>query len=626
MDINNIGSIRALELIKNYGGKNPYLKNIKNDLGTRKINTLSPSQISYIIDNHEKEPILINKVLQVSEYFGTELQKQYKLSFKPEKILVEFILATNDKSYHIFGKLKRNQEKSEMYWVPKTQLLEDPFFQEVDIEVDFEKYEKMDKFVLRDGSVGRKFFDHQKEAVKFLLSRKNCILGLDMGLGKTFCSIVAALESGAERILIICPPSLRTNWEREINCFCKYTQIVTGSKWKSDKFTIISYDVLHNFHTVVDRRKKPNPEDNIKTNIIDEKFDLFILDEAHKVKNYDSNRGSIMKDIAKNYPPKMIFLLTGTPISNRPMDYFNLLTIIKANVADNWDFYARRYCDAKMGWRTVNGRKSSFLITNGASNLEELHIRTKHLLLRKMKTECLDMPNKNIIPIINDLNNEQLIEYNKLWDDYLIERKKQGKRGKIERELVELILLRNYIAKISISNTIDLTINAIEQGHKVIIFANFTDELLSIQEKLQNSKLFKEEKYKVVIHNGEMNDKEKQKSVDSFQQDDKTKVFIGNIVSAGVGITLTAGDVVIFNSFSWVPGDNEQCEDRSFRIGQENDVTVYYQLFKDTIAERMWLTLERKKDIISTVIGGKDYDEEEIIEKMVEILLEYGEN
>ena len=132
---------------------------------------------------------------------------------------------------------------------------------------------------------------------------------------------------------------------------------------------------------------------------------------------------------------------------------------------------------------------------------------------------------------------------------------------------------------------------------------------------------------KCVIHYGEMSDKEKQRSVDSFQQNDNIKVFIGNIKSAGVGITLTEATYVIFNSFSWVPGNNEQAEDRAYRIGQTNNVTVYYQLFEDTISVRMWETLQRKQDVIDTIMGQKDIDEEAAIEIMLEeIVDEYEES
>ena len=111
-----------------------------------------------------------------------------------------------------------------------------------------------------------------------------------------------------------------------------------------------------------------------------------------------------------------------------------------------------------------------------------------------------------------------------------------------------------------------------------------------------------------------------------FQNNHNIRVFIGNIKSAGVGITLTEANFVVFNSFDWVPGSNEQAEDRAYRIGQKNDVNVYYQLFENTISTRMWEVLRTKKDIIATIIGDKKMSEEELLEIMTEKLIDedYG--
>jgi len=150
--------------------------------------------------------------------------------------------------------------------------------------------------------------------------------------------------------------------------------------------------------------------------------------------------------------------------------------------------------------------------------------------------------------------------------------------------------------------------NAIDMGRKVIIFTSFTEELEILAAHF--GKL-------AVKHNGPMTANQKQKSVDGFQNNSKIKVFIGNIKSAGVAITLTEATVVIFNSFDWVPGNNEQAEDRAFRIGQKNDVNVYYQLFLDTISTRMWFMLHNKKDVISTIMGDKRLSDEETTDIMM---------
>ena len=606
INLNDIRGHSAISLLEGYEGINPLLLQLKSKLIKNKKIALTENQSKYIMDNHDREPIYLNRVINITEYLGLELQKQDNLSFTPEKVLIEFMLADTEKAFHIYGKLKKNQVESRMYWLPKTQVFDDPYFDPIDIEVDFTPYNN----ILAE--FGKKLYAHQEEAVKFLLARNGCVLGLDMGLGKTLTSIVAALESGAKKILIVAPSSTKINWEREINVFSNETSIIDGKVWKDAKFTIINFDILKNFHTIGNGEEGKE----LKRELANAGFDLCIVDEAHYLKNNESIRGKIMVELSVKYNINKFWLLTGTPVANRPMDFFNLLKIIKAPIAENWKHFAVRYCDGKRFFKTLkNGQRRQIWITDGASNLDELANKTKNIILRRMKTDVIDMPDKVITPMYHYLDKNGWGEYNKLWDDYMLKRKQEKKRNiESQKDLVELILLRQFIAKESIQYTIEMAENAIEMGRKVIIFTSFTDEL----EILVNhfGKI-------AVKHNGLMTINKKQKSVDDFQNNDKIKVFVGNIKSAGVGITLTEGTVVIFNSFSWVPGENEQAEDRAFRIGQKNDVNVYYQLFSETISTRMWEMLNYKKDIIATIMGDKkmtDLTDDEITELILENL------
>jgi SWI/SNF-related matrix-associated actin-dependent regulator 1 of chromatin subfamily A len=610
ISLNDIKGHSAVSLLENYSGINPYLLRLKNELLKNGKITLTDTQSKYIIENHDREPQLINRVVGITKYLGEELQKQDGVSFTPEKILIEFMLAETDKSYHVYGKLKRNQTESKMYWLPKTQVTDDPYFEPINIEVYFDKYNK----VLAKSN--KKLYKHQEEGIKFLLSRNGCILADDMGLGKSLQSIIAALESGAKKILVVCPSSAKINWEREINVFCNDTSIIDGKKWSEAKFTIINFDILKNFHTLIEGRRQLTPEELllVKRDLANANFDLVIIDEAHYLKNNDSIRGKIMVELTVKHNIPKVWLLTGTPVANRPMDFFNLLKIIKSPIAENWKHFAVRYCDGKKFFKTLkNGQKKQIWITDGASNLDELASKTKNIIIRRLKTDVLDMPDKVITPMYHRLNIKEWVGYENLWGEYLQKRTSEGKRnGSLQKDLVELILLRQFIAAAAIPYTIEMVENAIDMGRKVIIFTSFTEEL----EILANhfGKL-------AVKHNGPMSTTQKQKSVDAFQKNSKVKVFIGNIKSAGVAITLTEATVVVFNSFSWVTGDNEQAEDRAFRIGQKNDVNVYYQLFDDTISTRMWETLRQKKDIISVIIGDKKMTEEEITIAMIEQLM-----
>jgi SWI/SNF-related matrix-associated actin-dependent regulator 1 of chromatin subfamily A len=610
INLDDIKGHSALNLLEEYSGINPYIRKMKKEYLKNNKVKLTETQIKYIIDNHQKEPIPINKVVNITPFLGEELQKKEELSFLPERVLIEYILAENEKTFHIYGKLKRNQTESKMYWLPKTQVLDDPYYEKIDIDVNFDKYNDVLK------KTGKQLYKHQEEGIKFLLSRNGSILADDMGLGKSIQSIIAALESGAKNILVVCPSAVKINWKREINVFCDDVAIVEGRKWQKAKFTIINYDILKNFHTLGDGKKKKDTDPVLEYNrhIVNAKFDLVIVDEAHYLKNNKSIRGEIMVDLVVNHNIERAWLLTGTPVANRPMDFFNLLKIIKSPIADNWQYFATRYCDARKFFRTLkNGQRKQIWLTDGASNLDELAAKTKNLILRRLKENVLDMPDKVITPMYHQLSDKGWDEYDRLWEDYLDKRKAEKKKGSIQRDLVELILLRKFIAIEAIPQTIEMVENILETGKKVIIFTSFTDELNELAEHF--GKL-------CVTHNGPMNDKQKQRSVDDFQNNDKIKVFIGNIKSAGVGITLTKANFVVFNSFDWVPGSNEQAEDRAYRIGQNNNVNVYYQLFEDTISTRMWETLRTKKNIISTIIGDNQLSEEEIIEIMTNKLID----
>lgn len=604
INLDDLRGHSAISLLESYEGINPYIKKLKNSYIKNKKLALTENQSKYILDNFEKEPLFINRVISITSYLGEELKKQDDLSFVPEKVLVEFILADTEKAFHIYGKLKQNQKESKMYWLPKTQLNDDPYFEPINIDVDFTKYND----VL--SKTGKKLYQHQEDGIKFLLSRNGCILADDMGLGKSIQSIIAALESGAKKILVVCPSSTKINWEREINTFCDETTIIDGKKWSEAKFTIINFDILKNFHTLVDpRKKKENAV--INRELANANFDLCIIDEAHYLKNNESIRGKIMVELSTKHNINKVWLLTGTPVANRPMDFFNLLKIIKSPIANNWKHFAVRYCDGRQFFRTLkNGQRKQIWLTDGSSNLEELSNKTKNTIIRRLKTEVLDMPDKVVTSMYQSLDKKGRAEYELLWDEYIEKRKLEGKKtNELQKDLVELILLRQFIAREAIPYTIEMAENAIEMGRKVIIFTSFSEELDIITNHF--GKL-------AVKHNGPMTGAQKQKSVDAFQNNPKVKVFVGNIKSAGVGITLTEGTVVIFNSFDWVPGNNEQAEDRAFRIGQKNDVNVYYQLFDNTISTRMWDMLNNKKDVISTIMGDKKLTEDEITNILLE--------
>ena len=597
LDIKDIKGLGGEDLLKKYSGKNPYINYMKKKYETEKSYFLTPNQCKYVNNFFDFVPQNINKVIEITSYFAEQLQSEHKLTVPIKRILVETLIAESEKAIHVICKFYKNQKEVKLIWIPKTQLIEDIHYEEIDIVVDYEKYKNLDKRNWRA-------FGHQEVGIEFLLKNPKCILADDMGLGKTYQSIVAALECDAERILIVCPASLKINWMREIQNFCDEVSIIKGKHWDPSRFTIINYDILKNFHTIKERGKKYE-EWELRREIVSFNPNLIILDEAHFVKNHKSIRGKILKDLSKIFVDSKIWLLTGTPIANRPMDYYNLLSIIDSPVARNWVHYARTYCE---GMRFKKGRRYIW-VTKGASNLQELNDKTKRTILRRKKEDELDLPDKLITPVYLELQNTE--GYKNVWEEYMTQRKIDGKKGNPARDLVESTLLRTFIAMETIPYTIEKTEEALELNKTTIIFCNFNEEMDTLVRYFGS---------KSVCIRGGMSDKQKQAAVDRFQGDEECKVFIGQIKAAGVGLTLTAAEIVIMNSLDWVPGNHEQAEDRAYRIGQNKTVNIYYMLIDETIDTLVWDILNEKKKVIGTIMG-----EEEIIMEFIK-KIENGSN
>lgn len=587
LDISNLKNRKTLLKLEEYTGTNEYLISLKERLEKEGTFTISPSVAEYIEKNFYFEPVIVNRVIKITDFFGQTLKERFELNHVPEKIFIEQVLADSEKTYHVKGKVFKNQKYSPLFYIPKTQIDENLLDLEEDVEVDFEKYEKMHKR-------GWKPFPHQEEAVKFLLKKKKCILADAMGLGKTNSSIMAAIESGAQKVLIICPANAKINWFREINYYVPEDEIsiIKSSHWNPNKYTIINYDILKNFHTIVDNRKKYEDWE-IRRHIVEEEFDLVIIDESHMAKNPKSGRSKIINQISEKIERR--WLLTGTPIANRPMDYYNLLNLCGSPLTSSWTFYAFRYCDGKKFKRKLkNGKFKEIWLTDGASNLEELHERTKNLILRRKKEDHLDLPPKIVAPYYIEL--DSMKGYDSVFEEYLEWAKSEGKKLGTGRHMVELVVLRKYLAQEKVKHSIELAEQAIENGQKVIIFTNFThsfDLLMKHFGKL------------AVGHNGKMSGTQKQSSIDRFQEDPNVKVFVGNLISAGSAITLTAAQVTIMNDLDFVPANHAQAEDRSYRISQTNTVNIYYPIAQGTIDEMMYEMLQKKTKIINTVIGDE---------------------
>ena len=663
----------AIDLLKNYDGINTYLLALKRDIITyKKVDKLTDFNVDYILKNINYQIKDINKIVRVIDWYGDELKDKWETDFRIEKVLIKKLLGETDKFYHCFIQYRKNVEPSYAF-LKKNGIIGNFLLEDYhNISIDFDRYDKLS--MSRTPDKPRKIKNHQKEAVQLLISRKKCILADNMGMGESTSLTAASIEGNFDAILIICPASLKSNWfneltnyvsekdisiiggvnemkKNEIEKYLGYGEGKSGKnlnelkeeakergKWTDNRYVIINFDILDDVYKVSRAKTKEGIEKAMENSpmlkFLLNKKSLIIIDEAHKLSNNTSDRYKIIKDLINKSNPHSIYLSTGTPITNDPANYFNLLSLLNDPLTIDREFYYMRYCDAfkmpineqqkqkkqqltqeflnshnKNTWYdlTVEEKKSlndiinkrviQKIIPKGGKNLEELKMQTAHVYLRRTKDDIGDLPPKYIHERVFELNKEQMAEYKKLWDEYEAAKLEEDSSKELNKELIEGGLYRKYLSNQMVPNTIKLVEKCLARGEKIVIACCYDDELYTLRDYFKD---------KCVIYNGKMSLKEKDEAIKKFNSDPNVMIFIGNIIAAGVGITLTSSRVVIFNNFSYVPGDNSQFQDRVHRIGQTRDVHIFYQFFKDTQYEKMWNTVLSKSVIINQVIKKEE--------------------
>lgn len=414
---------------------------------------------------------------------------------------------------------------------------------------------------------------------------------------QAICAADARFPKG--RILIVCPASLKSNWEREIEKWLgpEDIQIISG---RSDVLTdarwvIINYDILSVYVDVLRAAQ----------------FALVIADEAHNLRNEETQRSIAFmgrpakranaakgRDAEEAIPGisetcEQSWLLTGTPMMNRPKELFSLLKIINHPLSkDRWRFLSR-YCA---------GRSSSYGTNfNGAANLGELSAKMAGCYLKRLKTEVLNLPPKIRAPYVVDLSDSELRAYHAAVDAMLgrLADGDQDEDGEPKEAcvLAELNALKLQTARAKIPATVELAEEIVDEGRKVVIFSGYLEVLDALQEKFGAA---------CVRIDGSVSPAKRQAIVDTFQGDPKVQVFLGQIEAAGVGLTLTAAQDVIINDLPWTPAILLQAEDRTYRIGQTGTVNVRHMEAHGTFDPRLREVLDMKAEIINAFETGAD--------------------
>ena len=429
------------------------------------------------------------------------------------------------------------------------------------------------------------------------------------GLGKTLQSIATINLANAFPCLVICPSSLKINWQREWEKFTDKKAMVLTDKVR-DTWTffyqtgmhqvfIVNYESLKKYF--VQRIKKAegwtlrDVEFRNSINL----FKSVIIDESHRCKSASTQQAKFCKGICTG--KEWVIELTGTPVVNRPKDLIPQLAILnRMEDFGGYKPFVNRYC---------SGQRE-------ASNLKELNFNLwKYCMFRREKSLVLtDLPDKirqvNTCEITNRKEyvdaERDLIMYLQKYKDADDEKIEKALRGEV---MVRINILRQISARGKVRDVIEFVKDFRENGKKIILFCSLHEVVDQLKRYFPTS----------VSVTGRDSQDDKQRAVDAFQNNPKTDIIICSIKAAGVGLTLTASSNVAFVEFPWTYADCCQCEDRAHRIGQKDSVTCYYFLGRRTIDEKVYRIIQEKKNIANAVTGSTEDIEENIVDMVARI-------
>ncbi|MBQ9203448.1 MAG: DEAD/DEAH box helicase [Prevotella sp.] len=434
-------------------------------------------------------------------------------------------------------------------------------------------------------------YPYQLEGIRFGLEKQRLFIGDEPGLGKTLQSIGIVDTANAYPCLVICPSSLKINWQREFEKFTDKKALVldnnTRTTWpyhlqmRMYHAAIVNYESLRKFFVWDIKGGRPF---RLKDVVFCPQIKMFrsvIIDESHRVKDPSAQQTIFTKGIATG--KQWCILLSGTPVVNRPEDLVSQLSI--------------------MGRLNEFGGKGAFLADYGeGENLTDLSRRLySSCMIRREKAKVLtELPEKTRCDLYVDISNRD--EYSLAAAD-LAEYLRQYKecsdveiRRKMRMEaLVKFMTLRSLSAMGKVAQAIDFARTFLASGKQLIIFCSYHDIVDTLCRAFPRA----------VRVTGRDSAVSKQAAVDAFQSG-HAQLIVCSIKAAGVGLTLTASSNVAFVEFPWTYADCCQCEDRAHRIGQRDNVTCYYLIGRGTIDFALYNIIHKKKSIASQIMASDD--------------------
>lgn len=444
-------------------------------------------------------------------------------------------------------------------------------------------------------------YPYQQDGIVYGLTHKRLIIGDEPGLGKTLQSIGIVDTANAYPCLVICPSSLKINWQREFEKFTDKSALVLDNsvrttwpyllKMGMHHVAIVNYESLRKYF-VWDI--KGGKSFRLKDVVFCPQIRMFrsvIIDESHRVKDPSAQQTIFTKGITTG--KEWIILLSGTPVVNRPEDLVAQLSIMgRLQEFGGRTKFMADYCTDPKDKKAEPAVPLSVLSNQLYANC----------MIRREKAKVLpQLPDKTRVDLYVDISNAP--EYNLAAAD-LAEYLRQYTectdweiRRKMRMEaLVRFMTLRQLATLGKVAQAVDFIRTFLDSGKKLIVFCSLHEVVDALCKAFPRA----------VTVTGRDSASSKQVAVDSFQNNPDVQLIVCSIKAAGVGLTLTASSNVAFVELAWTYADCCQCEDRAHRIGQKDNVTCYYLLGRGTIDQTIYSLIHKKKSIAAEIMNSDD--------------------
>ena len=450
--------------------------------------------------------------------------------------------------------------------------------------------------------------DYQKYGYKWLKYLTDNSLGAcladDMGLGKTLQAIALLSkvhEEKKKKSMVIMPKSLIYNWENEIKRFSPKLKVGIYYGINRDFSSLKKVDIILTTYGTIR---------NDIENLLEQKFDLLVLDESQNIKNINSQTTKAV--LLLNAKKRVA--LSGTPIENNLLELYSLFRFLNPEMFGSVQEFTNDYI--------VPIQKYS-----DTSTIEELRKKIYPFLLRRVKKEVLaDLPDKIEKLVYVDMNDEHRRFYEERRKYYysLLE-KNTSSQGNFDKffvlqainELRHIVSSPELESKKIISSKkevlIENVIEAIENNHKVLVFVNYLSSIESICDSL------KENKIKYLKMTGQT--KDRQILVDKFQNDNRYKVFVMTLKTGGVGLNLVSADTIFIYDPWWNTTVENQAIDRAYRLGQDKTVFAYKMIMRNTIEEKILKLQEIKNKLLDDLISEDNLSTKNLSKSDIEFIL-----